>query len=178
MHPFDIKYLETALVWYKILLELVLSIFTDFVSIWSTSFRHWTQRYLDKSILLQKVSSVFSSPAARRATDGKKGSVSSVLLPACKWLDALLSNPLVVGWTSFSVSYVQIRTCIRLSPGWRGWRFAYSCVGGVRLPGAVVERGDIDHCFGLVESVNGEVRLTSLSCHVWACAAEVLAVVS
>lgn len=58
--------------------------FSYFVSIWSTSFCHWSQRYLDESILLQKVSSVFSPSAPRRASDGKKGSVSSVLLPACK----------------------------------------------------------------------------------------------
>lgn len=48
-----------------------------------------------------------------------------------------------------------------------GQSFLNCSVGGVRLPGPVVERGGIDHHFGLVECVNlVSVRLTSPSCHV------------
>lgn len=166
MRPFGIKYLETALVWYNVMLEFVLYVFffLYFVSIWSTFFATGVNVTLTKASCCERFPRYLVPPAARRASDGKKGRVFSVLSSACKWLYALLSNPLVVGWTSFSVSYVQIRTCIRLSPGWRGWRFVNCCVGGVRLPRAVVERGGIDHYFGLVECVN---------CWSWMCKANV-----
>lgn len=143
------------------------------------------KRYLIESILLQNVSSVFSSPrcfgSARLRCKKKKKQASlrfsrrlvNDFLHSCRtrWLWAgPPSSRFATCRSAHAYGSLPAGGAVVL------WIAVWG-ESGCRDPG--VERGGIDHHFGLVECVNlVSVRLTSLSCHVWGCAQKPLCFLS
>lgn len=84
-----------------------------------------------------------------------------------------------MGWTSVSASYVQIRTCIRLSPGWRGLTFSELLCGGSQVAGDPwLGEVAVNTTLGSWSAWTVSSMCTSPLCHVWGWATKVFSVIT